>query len=139
MENKKAERWLKAAFLIGAVIDALALLPMLIPQLATTMWGLKGMREDYYFAMAMGASLMAGWTLLLLWAFVKPVERRIIALFTVVVIAGFAAAEIAAVADGAITFDKALPSLAMQCVLSTLFVTAFILSRKKAGASNAGA
>lgn len=135
MGNNKAASWLKAVFLIGAVIDALALLPMLIPALAKTMWGFEGMQKDYYFAMAMGASLMAGWTLLLLWAFIRPVERRFVALFTVVVIAGFAAAEVAAAASGVIGIDRALPSLIMQCTLTALFVTAFILSRKRAGES----
>ncbi len=35
------ERLLKTAFLAGAITDALALLPMLVPELARLLWGFE--------------------------------------------------------------------------------------------------
>lgn len=71
MENNKSGAWLKAAFIAGAVIDAAAIVPMLVPQFAKIMWGFEGTGGEYWFAMGMGASLMAGWTVLLLWALIS--------------------------------------------------------------------
>jgi uncharacterized membrane protein len=66
------ERLLKTAFLAGAVTDALALFPMLIPPLAALLWGFDDVSGAYRFAMGYGASLMLGWTVLLLWAYQSP-------------------------------------------------------------------
>ena len=80
------ERLLKTAFLAGAVTDALALFPMLIPPLATLLWGFDQPTGAYRFAMGYGASLMLGWTALLVWAYQCPLERRVVAALTVLVI-----------------------------------------------------
>src|SRR6266849_1238095 len=73
------ERLLRIAFLAGAITDAAALLPMLIPRLAAWVWGFRDLPGSYRFAMGYGASLMFGWTVLLLWAYRRPVERRFVA------------------------------------------------------------
>jgi hypothetical protein len=122
---------LKATFLLGAAVDAGALAPMLNPGLAKLLWGFDRSDGQYGFAMRMGAALMAGWTLLLLWAALKPVERRAIAPMTLVVIAGIAGAEAAAVASGDIEFSKALPSWLIQAALTVLFLAGYA----KAGAA----
>src|SRR5262245_58290280 len=57
------ERLLRVAFLAGAIADAAALLPMLIPRLAGWLWGFHDISGSYRFAMGYGASLMSGWTL----------------------------------------------------------------------------
>ena len=61
-------RLLRPAFLAGAVTDAIALVPMLLPSLATLLWGLRDVSDSYELAMRCAASLMLGWTLLLVWA-----------------------------------------------------------------------
>jgi uncharacterized membrane protein len=86
MQDGKAIFWLRVSFIIGAVVDAAALIPMLIPRAAIIFWGFKDLSGEYYFAMGMGASLMLAWTILLLWAYRKPLERRYIALFTVIIL-----------------------------------------------------
>ena len=116
-------RLLRTTFLLGAVIDAGALAPMLHPRLAELLWGFEKSDGRYGFAMRMGASLMAGWTLLLFWAARKPFERRAVAPMTVQVIAGLAAAEALAVKSGDMVLGKALPSWVMQAVLTLLFLT----------------
>jgi len=131
MESKKAIFLLKIAFILGAIIDAIALFPMLIPSISKLMWGFENTQGEYYFAMYMGASLMTGWTILLVWASIRPLERRIIALFTVFVIWGIVAAEVIAMVDGVMSLRSALPSFVMQALLTTLFITAFFTTRKK--------
>ena len=61
---------------------------MLSPTVARLMLGFENMGGPYRFAMGYAASLMTGWTALLLWAYRKPVERAFVAVITMIVIAG---------------------------------------------------
>ena len=91
----------RVAFLVGAVTDALALVPMLSRRAGAKIFGGDPSRggPEYRFAMGLGASLMAGWTLLLLWGAASPIERRFLFLLTLVpVVAGIVAAAYLAVA-----------------------------------------
>src|SRR5262245_3562846 len=97
---------LRLAFAVGAITDALALIPMLSPRMAALMWGFRDVGGPYQFAMGYGATLMAAWTGLLLWAFTKPVERSFVAALTVFVIYGLVATEILAVVAGHVQFDR---------------------------------
>lgn len=118
-------RRLRAAFLAGAITDALALVPMLVPGVARLLWGFENPSRGYYFAMGYGASLMLGWTLLLCWAYQRPVERRGVALLTLVVIAGLVATEVAVVAAGHLSAGRMIPTWVIQGVLVCLFATAY--------------
>ena len=131
MKNK-AVFWIKLSFVAGAVVDGLALIPMTIPWAAKIFWGFESFTGIYYFAMGMGASLMLAWTILLLWAYREPLERRFIALFTVIVLAGIAATEIVCVSLGYVQLKNVLLSLIMQAVLTALFIYSFIISGKRA-------
>ena len=63
-------------------------------------------------AMGFAASLMFGWTLLLIWGYRRPVERRGLLLITIFpVIAGLVATGIWAVAAGHLPFSQVAPSL----------------------------
>jgi hypothetical protein len=127
VENK-AVSWLKVSFMTGAVVDALALLPMLIPWAAKIFWGFENFTGIYYYAMGMGASLMLAWTLLLLWAYRKPRERRFIALFTILIIIGIGITEIFSLCQGYIQISKLAVTLALQAVLLFIYSYSFIIS-----------
>ena len=114
-------RWLKIAFLAGIITDVLALVPMLYPPMAEFMWGFDQFNGNYFFAMGYGASLMTGWTLLLIWACKKPLERRFIAFLTTVVIMGLIAAEIFAIVNESVSINKMIPTWIFQIVLLGLF------------------
>ena len=116
---------LRIAFLTGAVADACALLPMLSPRLAALLWGLHDVPGSYRLAMGCSASLMLGWTLLLLWASRRPRERRAIAAITILVIAGFVGVEMWAVQAGVLAAGKVAPTLVLQAALAGLFAAAF--------------
>ena len=120
---------LQVAFLAGAITDAGALVPMLSPRIADVLWGLHDTSGTYRFAMGYGASLMLGWTLLLLWAYRRPVERRVVAALTAVVIVGLVSAEICAVRSGVLTIGRMVPTWALQALLVALFGAAFYSGR----------
>lgn len=70
--------WLRISYWAGALVDAVAGLMMLLPALFSLINQLPGFVPDpsYRFMAGMGAPLMFGWTVLLLWADRKPVERK---------------------------------------------------------------
>ncbi|MBN2380493.1 hypothetical protein JXM67_11900 [candidate division WOR-3 bacterium] len=133
MKQKQARMWLKIAFLTGAIIDGAMIPLMLIPALARIFWGFDASGNlSYQFAMIMGAALMLGWTLLLIWAYRKPIERRGVAFFTIVVILGIAAANIYAFVSGLIpaTASSLYMSWVMQLFLLTIFCVGYFGSGK---------
>jgi uncharacterized membrane protein len=119
------DRLLRAAFLAGAVTDALALVPMLFPSMARLLWGFEHPSGGYVFAMGYGASLMLGWTLLLVWAYQSPLERRVVALLTLIVISGLVITEIVVVARGDLNPVRMLPTWVLQALLVGLFGKAY--------------
>ena len=112
---------LRAAFLAGAITDAFALAPMLFPPLARLLWGFEDLSGPYRFAMGYGASLMAGWTALLVWAYQRPLERSFVAALTVFVIYGLAATEVVAVLAGHVAASRMIPTWFVQAGLLALF------------------
>ena len=106
---------LQIAFWLGAVTDGLAVIPMLSRRIGTALFGGDPSRAnfEYRFAMGIGAALMAGWTLLLLWGAASQLLRRDLLLLTVFpVITGIVLATVLAARRGLvgvrsciITFD----------------------------------
>jgi hypothetical protein len=115
------ERLLRTAFLAGALTDALALLPMVVPAVAKLVWGFDDPSGSYRFAMGYGASLMLGWTALLLWAYQRPLERRFVAALTVLVIYGLVLTEVVAVLRGDLPAWQMVPTWCLQVTLLGLF------------------
>lgn len=74
---------------------------------------------------AYAASLMAAWTVLLLWAYRRPLERRFVAALTVLVIYGLLATEIAAVLAGGIAASRMIPTWLLQTGLLALFAAGY--------------
>lgn len=127
--DQHSERWLRGAFLAGALTDALALVPLLHAGIARLLWGLKLEGGGQRFAAHSAAALMAGWTMLFCWAYVRPLERRDVAGLTLVVIAGFLLAEIAAVGANVVPVNKMIPTWAVQFVLVAMFSGSYLRSR----------
>jgi hypothetical protein len=99
MEN--ATKWLRASFYYGAVADALVGVLILIPS--------RMGEAEFTFAMGLAASLMFGWTALLVWGSRAPMERRGVLLLTIVpVIAGLAASTAWAFIAGVFPLSRAI-------------------------------
>ena len=129
-----AVRWLRVSYWVGAIADALAAVAMLSPGVASAIYdrGDFDPGVDYRYAMRLGASLMLGWTLLLLWADRKPLERRGVLPLTVFVIAGLALAGAYAVRGGFIELPEMLPTWGMQAFLILLFLYSYFRSGRAA-------
>lgn len=123
------EKVLRVAFLVGAITDAIAILPMLVPPLANILWGFENVSGAYKFAMGYGASLMFGWTALLIWAYQKPMERKVVAALTVLVVWGLVFTEILAVLSGNLAVWRILPTWFLQAILIGLFACGFHYSK----------
>jgi hypothetical protein len=131
---KRSIVFLRLAYWAGAILDAAMLPPMLVPSIGAKMYGIADFHPgpEYRYAMYVGASLMAGWTALLLWADRKPIERRGVILLTIIpVIAGLIAASLYAVASGLVTAGGILPILVLQVSLTAFFLGAYIHSRPR--------
>ncbi|MFX1318360.1 MAG: hypothetical protein ACFE9D_08460 [Promethearchaeota archaeon] len=121
--------WLKIAFLAGAIMDAITLIPLLFPLVATIIWGFTNITGEYLFAMWFGAALMLGWTLLLVWAYQKPLERRFVAVLTIFVVIGLMSANVAGFTFQILGLMQFATTLAIQCVILALFVIGWIITR----------
>lgn len=119
--EQRQEQILRAAFLAGAITDGLALIPMVFPSMAQLLWGFEEFSGPYRFAMGYGASLMAAWTVLLLWAYRRPLERSFVAALTVFVIYGLVATEVVAVFAGHVAASRMIPTWLLQAGLLALF------------------
>jgi hypothetical protein len=124
MRPPRARR-LRLAFLLGAITDALALLPMLSPAMASLLWGFDERSGPYRFAMGYAATLMAGWTGLLVWAYQRPIERAVVAVLTALVICGLALTEIVVVVTGGMSAGRMAPTWMLQAALLVVFVRAY--------------
>jgi hypothetical protein len=114
-----AVRWLRISYITGAVVDGLLAILMLVP----SRMGEAGFR----YAMGLGATLMFGWTALLLWAYRRPMERKGVLLLTIFpVITGLVATSIWAGATGFFSVARVLPYVALGLALIGLFGSSYL-------------
>jgi hypothetical protein len=119
---------LHAAYRIGAVVDAAMVVPLLAPSVAGAMFGLDRFAPgpDYRYVAGLCAALMAGWTVLLIWADRCPVARRGVLLLTVCpVVVGLAAAGVYALQSGFVRPFYLAPIFAVQFGLIVLYLAAY--------------
>ncbi len=127
--NKKATLLMHLCYWSGAIFDAVVIIPLLSPQVAGARFGIPEFNPGvaYRYATGVGAALMAGWTVLLLWADRKPWERRGILLITLFpVLTGLILAGIDAVNQGLFRPDKMMPTWIIQGILGILFIVVYI-------------
>jgi hypothetical protein len=83
------------------------------------------------FGLVIASALMWGWTVLLIWADRKPLERKGVLLLTVFpMFFGLVANNVYAAASGLIAVQAVLPILVIQCILSALFLFSYFNARK---------
>ena len=126
-----ATTMLRISFLVGAVTDGLAIIPMVFPRIGSALFGGDSSRlgAEYRYAMGIGASLMAGWTALLVWGAMNPIERRDVLILTLVpVVAGIIAATVIAVRNRLVLLSRVIPLWIHLGFMSILFVVSYVLS-----------
>ena len=119
--------FLRISYWAGAILDVIAFLIMIFPSLFALNNGLINFNPgvEYRYAMGMGAPLMLGWTILLLWADRKPMERKGILLITLWVVLGEVATEIFGVTVGFMAISAMLLTWIIQCMVGVLFVFSY--------------
>lgn len=125
-------RWLRISYWVGAILDGLWIIPMLVPRVGGVLFGIEDFDPggEYRYAMAVGAALMAGWTVLLLWADRKPVERRGVLLLTICpVMLGLDAASIQLVRYDLVPLDRMIGSWIQTGLVHVLFIYSYVVSR----------
>lgn len=128
-----AIRWLRRAYRLGAIVDGLATVGMIFPGRLWTA-GFRAPfdrnRPELAYGMRAAAPLMAGWTILLLWADRKPLERQdVVAMTAVPVLAGLMVGDIAAVRAGHVAARSILPTRVLQSSLLVLFAVSYARGR----------
>ena len=87
--------------------------------------------NEYKYAMMIGASLMLGWSILLIWADRKPLERKGVILITVIpAVIGMVLAGIFAVRVGMVKAQRMIPTWILQTILLILFSYSYFSTPK---------
>ena len=89
-EQKTRIFLIKLPYWLGIVADALWAVGLLYPPVFGLLTGNPDFNPDIQMQLVMGigGSLMTGWTLLLVWAVRRPIERRVVILLTALVVLG---------------------------------------------------
>jgi len=119
---KSAIRWLRLSYIAGAVADGLVGILILIPS--------RMGETEFRYAMGLGAALMFGWTVLLLWGNIKPLERKGVLLVTIFpTITGLFLTGIWAAASGFFPVEKIILSSILLVALTLLFGFSYLKAR----------
>lgn len=119
--NRKI-RLLKASFLAGAVADAVIGILMLIPS--------RMGQAEFTYPMGLAATLMFGWTVLMIWGYRQPVARKGLLVITIFpVITGLMAAGLYTVAAGIFTVGRIVPTSILGIGLIALMGYSYLNAR----------
>ena len=123
--------WLRANYWVGALVDGIMVVPLLVPNIAGVMFGIDDFQPgaDFRYAACVAASLMAGWTTLLLWADRRPLERKGIVILTLIpLLVGLMLSGAFAVRSGLIKQADMLPTFVMQGLLFTSYLCSYLFA-----------
>lgn len=127
--QKKRLLLIKTAYWLGIIADAIWAVGLLFPQI----FGILTCATDFSpnlqlrLIMSIGGILMAGWTILLIWAVRNPIDRRFIILLTAIVVAGLFIVALIGYSEG----NKSnIWILIKNSILFIFMVTSYILANK---------
>jgi hypothetical protein len=126
---------LRLSYWIGAIIDGLFAIQLLMPDFWASFDGLTTYTPSttINYALGIASALMFGWTFLLIWADRKPLERKGILPLTIFpVIFGIASSNIYAVTSGLRPPQSAFPDLVIGLGIAVLFTFSYLNARKEA-------
>ena len=122
------------SYWIGIVADAAATLLLFSPTIAN--FALQPQPFEisaaYLYITRIAGALMLGWTVLLFWAQLKPIERAdilLITLFPVVTLLALAAILVAK--SNQISFPNLLPMFILYFVIYCTFISSYVWAKKQ--------
>ena len=128
------KKLLVISYWIGIVADAVATVLLFSPAIAKFVLQPQPFEISaaYLYITRIAGALMLGWTVLLFWAQLKPVERAdilLITLFPVVTLLGVAAVLVAK--SNQISFSSLLPMFILYFVVYCTFIPSYIWAKKQ--------
>jgi len=110
--------WLRTSYWVGAVADAVATVAILIPS--------RMGESEFRYAMGLATSLMIAWTVLLIWADRRPVERRGVLLLTVFpLITGLIASCVFAGSSGQLPMEQVVARIVVLSIIAVLMLFSY--------------
>lgn len=123
--------WLRVAYWTGAIIDALAFIPLVDSDVWAALNQVPNFHADWDFryAQTFAAAFMAGWTILLLWADRNPMDRRGVLPITVFpVVIGLNSARYILYMGGIVPVAFTALGIVLPVAISVLFLFAYFNS-----------
>lgn len=110
--------WLRTSYWVGVVADAVATAAILIPS--------RMGESEFRYPMGLAAALMLAWTVLLIWADRRPVERRGVLLLTVFpLITGLMASCVFAGSSGQLPMEQVGARLVVMGIIAVLLLYSY--------------
>ena len=132
MGDKEKIIVLRFAYWFGAILDGLTFLMMISPTLGGGIFSSNSINYDtsYHYANALGAPLMIGWTVLLIWADRRPIERKEIILITLFpVITGLILANTTLYLIGISQMQEFLLRMIIQLIVVVILSFAYFITK----------
>ena len=115
--------WLRVSYWVGAVADAVATVAILNPS--------RMGESEFRYPMGLAAALMLAWTVLLVWADRRPVERRGVLLLTVFpLIIGLMASCVFAGSSGQLPVGQVVARLIVLAIIAVLMLYSYARARR---------
>jgi hypothetical protein len=123
---------LKFSFIIGAILDALVAIQMFSPDILTLTTGVNSFAptSNFLYASYMSGIMMISWSVLLIWGYVKPVQRKDVLLITVLPVIGLMISGALSTTAGFLPWLTTIIYLAIEAFLVILFTVSYLLNRK---------
>lgn len=128
------KKLLITSYWIAIIADAFAAILLFSPKIANMVLQPRPFEisEAYLYVSRIAGSLMCGWTMLLVWAKRKPIERAgilILTVFPVVFLLTLAA--IFVVKSNQIALSKMIPIFILYIVVFALFIPSYLWAKKQ--------
>jgi predicted transporter len=128
------KKLLISSYWIGIVADAMATVLLFFPAVAKAILQPQPfeMSAIYLYVARVAGALMLGWTTLLFWAVLKPIERADILLITLVPVVSLLAVAAGLVAKShEITASRLLPMFGLYFVLYCTLIPSYVWAKKQ--------
>jgi hypothetical protein len=138
LQGKQVKKLLITSYWIGIVADAIAAVLLFSPGAADLVLRPRPFEISpaYLYVARVAGALMLGWTVLLFWAQLKPIERvdvLLITLFPVVTV--LAAAAVLIVKSNQIHLSNMVPLFILYFAAYCTFIPSYVWAKKKKAGS----
>lgn len=128
------KKLLITSYWIGIIADAIATLLLFSPDVATAVLQPRSFEISpmYLYVSRVAGALMLGWTVLLLWAQLRPVERADILLITLFpVVTVLAGAAVLVAQSNQISASSMMPMFVLYVVLFCTYIPSYLWAKRQ--------